>query len=213
MRRLRAGCAGVSEAPPRHLRQGRDRCAATRREAVRLRRRPGCGPSGGSRSSAATSMPRRAWPSSAALHQGRLKCTRTGGACGRCASCRHLDVRPLPLHGPEPDDDRPPLRPPRVTGREYAVKLDDRQAGERATVHRVDAAKRPPRPHRKRKRRQRRRKFRSPESDSNRRPLPYHRSRAGGRRITREHTRHTFVPQASAFVEWLSAGGDSVCTT
>ena len=26
---------------------------------------------------------------------------------------RHLDLRPLPLHGRQPDDDRPPLRPPR----------------------------------------------------------------------------------------------------
>src|SRR6266511_1397849 len=29
------------------------------------------------------------------------------------APCRHLDLRPLPLHGREPDHDRPPLRPPR----------------------------------------------------------------------------------------------------
>jgi len=29
------------------------------------------------------------------------------------APCRHLDLRPLPLHGRQPDDDRPPLRPPR----------------------------------------------------------------------------------------------------
>ncbi len=27
--------------------------------------------------------------------------------------CRHLYLRPLPLHGRQPDDDRPPLRPPR----------------------------------------------------------------------------------------------------
>jgi hypothetical protein len=30
-----------------------------------------------------------------------------------CAPCRHLHFRPLPLHGREPDHDRPPLRPPR----------------------------------------------------------------------------------------------------
>ena len=29
------------------------------------------------------------------------------------AACRHLHLRPLPLHGRQPDDDRPPLRPPR----------------------------------------------------------------------------------------------------
>jgi integrase len=29
------------------------------------------------------------------------------------AACRHLDLRPLPLHGRQPHDDRPPLRPPR----------------------------------------------------------------------------------------------------
>jgi hypothetical protein len=28
-------------------------------------------------------------------------------------ACRHLHLRPLPLHGRQPDDDRPPLRPPR----------------------------------------------------------------------------------------------------
>ena len=27
--------------------------------------------------------------------------------------CRHLHLRPLPLHGRQPDHDRPPLRPPR----------------------------------------------------------------------------------------------------
>ena len=27
-------------------------------------------------------------------------------------SCRHLHLRPLPLHGCQPDHDRPPLRPP-----------------------------------------------------------------------------------------------------
>jgi integrase len=30
-----------------------------------------------------------------------------------CAPCRHLYLRPLPLHGRQPDHDRPPLRPPR----------------------------------------------------------------------------------------------------
>jgi hypothetical protein len=30
------------------------------------------------------------------------------------APCRHLHVRPLPLHGRQPDDDRPALRPPRA---------------------------------------------------------------------------------------------------
>ena len=29
------------------------------------------------------------------------------------APCRHLHLRPLPLHGRQPDHDRPPLRPPR----------------------------------------------------------------------------------------------------
>ena len=29
------------------------------------------------------------------------------------AACRHLNLRPLPLHGRQPDHDRPPLRPPR----------------------------------------------------------------------------------------------------
>src|SRR5436190_24363940 len=28
------------------------------------------------------------------------------------APCRHLSLRPLALHGSQPDDDRPPLRPP-----------------------------------------------------------------------------------------------------
>ena len=30
-----------------------------------------------------------------------------------CAPCRHLNLRSVPLHGSQPDDDRPPLRPPR----------------------------------------------------------------------------------------------------
>jgi integrase len=30
-----------------------------------------------------------------------------------CPTCRHLHVRPIPLHACKPDDDRPPLRPPR----------------------------------------------------------------------------------------------------
>src|SRR5436309_1202290 len=29
------------------------------------------------------------------------------------APCRHLHLRPLTLHGCQPDHDRPPLRPPR----------------------------------------------------------------------------------------------------
>jgi integrase len=33
--------------------------------------------------------------------------------CDLRPSCRHLNLRPLSLHGRQPDDDRPPLRPPR----------------------------------------------------------------------------------------------------
>jgi hypothetical protein len=39
--------------------------------------------------------------------------------------CRHLNLRALPLYGRQPDDDRPPLRPPRRHGREHAIKLLD----------------------------------------------------------------------------------------
>jgi integrase len=33
--------------------------------------------------------------------------------CHIRATSRHLHIRPLPVHGRQPDDDRPPLRPPR----------------------------------------------------------------------------------------------------
>jgi hypothetical protein len=36
-----------------------------------------------------------------------------GGHFDLRAPCRHLNLRSLPLHGRQPDDDRPPLRPPR----------------------------------------------------------------------------------------------------
>ena len=35
------------------------------------------------------------------------------GTLSRPSPCRHLHLRPLPLHGRQPDHDRPPLRPPR----------------------------------------------------------------------------------------------------
>jgi hypothetical protein len=56
------------------------------------------------------------------------------------ASCRHLHLRPLPLHGHKPGDDRPALRPPGRDGRAHAIKLlDTYSATEALHVHAVDA--------------------------------------------------------------------------
>jgi len=56
------------------------------------------------------------------------------------APCRHLNLRPLPLHGRQPDHDRPPLRPPRRDGREHAIQLlDELNAGQRPRWTLVDA--------------------------------------------------------------------------
>ena len=49
------------------------------------------------------------------------------------APCRHLHLRPLPLHGRQPDDDRPPLRPPR-TRRTRACDPPARRAQCRTTA-------------------------------------------------------------------------------
>ena len=55
------------------------------------------------------------------------------------ASCRHLHLRRLPLHGNKPGHDRPPLRAPR-DGREHAIRLlDTYRAAEALDVHTVDA--------------------------------------------------------------------------
>jgi integrase len=54
------------------------------------------------------------------------------------APCRHLHLRPLPLHGRQPDHDRPPLRPPR----QRRTRTRDPPAGrvERGRTSTVDAA-------------------------------------------------------------------------
>ena len=52
-------------------------------------------------------------------------------------SCRHLNLRPLSLHGRQPDDDRPPLRPPRP--RRTRARDQAPRRIERARVRPVDA--------------------------------------------------------------------------
>jgi integrase len=57
------------------------------------------------------------------------------------AACRHLNLRPLPLHGRQSDDDRPPLRPPRsrrARARDQASRCAERTRSERWTL--VDVA-------------------------------------------------------------------------
>jgi integrase len=57
------------------------------------------------------------------------------------APCRHLHLRPLPLHGRQPDHDRPPLRPLARDGREHAIRLlDELSADQRPRWTLVDAA-------------------------------------------------------------------------
>ena len=52
-------------------------------------------------------------------------------------SCRHLNLRPLPLHGRQPDHDRPPLRPPRP--RRARARDQAPRRFERTRVRTVDA--------------------------------------------------------------------------
>ena len=90
------------------------------------------------------------------------------------APCRNLDLRPLPLHGRQPDNDRPPLRPPRQrrprTRDQPARYLHGRRPPRGRCVDAEHALRRP-RPNRNRAKQQQKQ---SPLSDSNRRPLPYH---------------------------------------
>jgi hypothetical protein len=51
--------------------------------------------------------------------------------------CRHLHLRPLPLHGRQPDDDRPPLRQPRP--RRTRTRDPPPPTTERRTTSTVDA--------------------------------------------------------------------------
>ena len=95
------------------------------------------------------------------------------------AARRHLDLRPLPLHGRQPDDDRPPLRPPRQRRPPARDRLLDTLAGnaQPPDVHTVDAKWTPRRGHaatRARKTASKQDIHQSPLTDSNRRPLPYH---------------------------------------
>src|SRR5207302_9754050 len=57
-------------------------------------------------------------------------------------SCRHLHLRPFALHGHQPDDDRPPLRPsrPRRPRARDSSLLDAFTDSEAVGVHAVDAA-------------------------------------------------------------------------
>jgi integrase len=57
--------------------------------------------------------------------------------CDLRPSCRHLHLRPLPLHGREPHDDRPPLRPPRA--RRPRACNPPRRRAELRTASTVDA--------------------------------------------------------------------------
>ena len=51
-------------------------------------------------------------------------------------SCWHLHLRPLPLHGRQPDHDRPPLRPPRP--RRARARHSPARRAERGTTSTVD---------------------------------------------------------------------------
>ena len=53
------------------------------------------------------------------------------------APCRNLDLRPFPIHGRQPDDDRPLLRPPRP--RRTRARDQASRRVERARVRPVDA--------------------------------------------------------------------------
>ena len=95
------------------------------------------------------------------------------------SSCRHLHLRPLPLHGRQPDHDRPPLRPPRPRrprARDrpprhlHRLRRCRRPRGGRC----VDTAASKSSPTRKTTTAAEQAKTGSPLTDSNRRPPPYH---------------------------------------
>src|SRR6266545_4513176 len=110
------------------------------------------------------------------------------------APCRHLHLRSVPLHGRKPDHDRPPLRPPR-TRRTRTCDPPARRT-ERWTTATVDAGGRcvdaeargrlepgTTQPLAEQE------ETRSPLTDSNRRPPPYH---FGGRGNQRQSTGNGF---------------------
>jgi hypothetical protein len=97
------------------------------------------------------------------------------------AGISHL--RPLPLHGREPDHDRPPLRPPnarRTRARDQAYSTSSAPTnvhrGRWWTLRGRQNVRAPPPQTTEVPAKQA--KPRSPQTDSNRRPPPYHRSRA-----------------------------------
>ena len=93
------------------------------------------------------------------------------------AARRHLHLRPLPLHGRQPDDDRPPLRAPRQRrppARDRPPRQLQRQRDPWTRWTRSGRARRRPRPTASEKPASKQDIRRSPLSDSNRRPLPYH---------------------------------------
>ena len=57
--------------------------------------------------------------------------------CHLRAPCRHLHLRPLPLHGRQPDHDRPPLRPPRPP--QVLTRDPPTRRAQRETTSTVDA--------------------------------------------------------------------------
>jgi integrase len=60
-----------------------------------------------------------------------------GTPCHLRAPCRHLHLRRLPLYGCQPDDDRPPLRPPRA--RRTRARDPPARRAQRRTTSTVDA--------------------------------------------------------------------------
>jgi integrase len=118
-----------------------------------------------------------------------------------CPPCRHLHLRPLPLHGRQPDDDRPPLRPRRP--RRTRTRDPPARPAERGTAATVDAGGRCVDAKSRGRRRQRQRKQAakqartgSPLTDSNRRPPPYHFLQIapiGAPQICRETSRVSFL--------------------
>jgi integrase len=94
------------------------------------------------------------------------------------ASCRHLNLRTLPLHGRQPDDDRLPLRPPRprrTRARHPAPRRPHRLEPEpTSTAWTPGGRRKPPAPPSSTtETRPRQEVTSSPLTDSNRRPPPY----------------------------------------
>jgi hypothetical protein len=164
---------------------GRCRCRRSRLKrsssSQRVGRAHSCSPPSGAATSTCTtsatvSGSRRRSPPGSTPAQGLRS---PAYLCDLRAPCRHLDLRPLPLHGRQPDRDRPPLRPPRPR-RTRTCDPPARRAerGRTSTVdaggRRVDTGFRGRQSATTTETAAKQAESRSPLPDSNRRPPPYH---------------------------------------